>query len=317
MNKKMILSGPASYYFSICGTKNNPLFNSVFEYDYFCQLLANTENCELIAYVFSEHQAQWVMRCGRDANDVLDDIRAQMQELHFQLWHKHHPVISEDAKILLIDEDQFLTPLVMHLHRWPVKQKMVASPEVYAWSSDHHYRQATPPKWLHAQHMLKRLALQRNNAAARYQRVMQQPQDFDLAQAEHSSYQALASDKHISQHLERCHIQQHPAARIDYPQLRQQAEELVCDCLGISIEHAKNPRYRRQYHQVEPLSVWLLIQSGHAISDLVRVFDLDETIANSWMRSITATHPKTLLDKLEQRWFISSTPPTEVLAEAI
>jgi hypothetical protein len=62
-DKRMIINGAGTYYFKVHGAKDAPLFRSVFEYEYFKQVLAKEEDSELIAYVFSEYQTQWVMNC--------------------------------------------------------------------------------------------------------------------------------------------------------------------------------------------------------------------------------------------------------------
>ena len=305
MDKRMILNGAGTYYFKVQGAKDAPLFRSVFEYEYFRKLLEQESGCELIAYVFSEYQAQWVMHCTQDWQVVLDNLRAHMQELYFKLWHKHQQVISESADVIFIEEDKFLVPLVMELHYWPVREGLVAKPEVYPWSSDKDYRLAQPHnnlnRGLNCERMLKRLSKQRFNTTLRYERMMEQFEPLDINQAKNRLYQALASDAYITLHL-RGKPAKIPLSQEQVTSLRQQAEEHICKILGAPIEQVRHPRFRRQYFQVEPLTIWLLLKTNCTLEQLIFIFDLDETIIQGWLRSIPTQHPESFLTKLENTW---------------
>lgn len=305
MDKRMILNGAGTYYFKVHGSKDAPLFRSVFEYEYFKQMLAKEEGCELIAYVFSEYQAQWVMHCNQDWQVILDNIRAHMQELHFKLWHKHQQIISESAEVLLVEEDRYLVPLVMELHHWPVREGLVASPEVYPWSSDKLYRQSRYQKiqsnsGLASHRMLQRLAKQRFNSSVCYERMMEQVEPWSIENAKNRLYQALASDAYITLYLRnKKPTLAHTAEQIK--EMHQQAETLICEILGISFGQ-QQPRLKRQYYQVEPLILWLLLQSQCNTKQLSFIFDLDPTIIQGWVRSVPSLHPESLLTKIQQRW---------------
>jgi hypothetical protein len=306
MDKRMIINGAGTYYFKVHGAKGAPLFRSVFEYEYFKQVLVKEDGCELIAYVFSEYQAQWVMHCDQDWQMILENIRAHMQELHFKRWHKHQQILSESAEVLFVEEDRYLVPLVMELHNWPVREGLVASPAVYPWSSDALYRQpryqqVTSSSGIATQRMLHKLAKQRVNSSVCYERMMEQYEPWSIEGAKNRLYQALASDVFIALHLRRknpglVHTTEH------IKKMRQQAEALICHILGISVEQMQQPRFRRKNHQVEPLVLWLLMQSQCDIKQLTFVFDLDPVVVQAWLRSIPSIHPESLLTKLKQRW---------------
>jgi hypothetical protein len=306
MDKRMILNGAGTYYFKVHGAKDGPLFRSVFEYEYFKQMLVQEEGCELIAYVFSEYQAQWVMHCDQDWQVTLDNIRARMQELHFKLWHKHQQILSESAEVIFVEEDTYLIPLVMELHHWPVRNALVPSPEVYTWSSDSVYRQPLNQQeqiksGLASHRMLQRLAKQRFNSTTRYERMMEQLKPWSIEQAKNRLYQALASDAYITMYLRgKKPSLVHSTQQII--SMRKQAETLICDILGAPIEQIQHPRFRRQYYQVEPLTIWLLLQNQCEIHQLLLIFDLDETVTKGWLRSIPSLHPESLLTKIRQRW---------------
>lgn len=302
----MILNGPGTYYFKVHGAKDAPLFRSVFEYEYFKNLLAKEDGCELIAYVFSEYQAQWVMHCEQDWQVSLDNIRANMQEQYFKIWHKHQQILSESAEVVLIEEDRYLVPLVMEMHYWPVREGLIARPEVYPWSSDNFYRQSRYQQErsatkLASHRMLQRLSKQRHNSLVCYERMMEQFKPWSIDDAKNRLYEAIASDTYIAMYL-RNKKQQLSKTHQQIQDMHHQAETLVCNILGIPVEHIQQPRARRQYNQVEPLTFWLLLQSQCDIKQLAFIFDIDQTIIQGWERSIARHHPEPLLKKIQQRW---------------
>jgi hypothetical protein len=301
MDKRMILNGAGTYFFTVHSAKDAPLFRSVFEYEYFRKILAQETDCQLIAYVFSEYQASWVMRCEQDWQIVLDNIRAHMQELHFKLWHKHQQIISESADVVFVEEDRYLVPLVMELHHWPVRKGLVASPDVYPWSSDQYYRNYAQPSWLASHPMLKRMTKQRVNTALRYERMMEQFSPWSIEQSKNHLYQALASNAYITRHL-RNKKTPPKLSKEQIIDMRGQAERLICGFLGTPLEHVRYPRFRRQYYQVEPLTIWLLLQTNCSINQLTFIFDLDETIIQGWLRSLPSQHPESFLTRIQQAW---------------
>ena len=301
MDKRMILNGPGTYFFTVHGVKNTPLFRSIFEYEYFIKILAQEEDCQLIAYAFSEYQASWVMHCEQDWQIILDNIRSQMQELHFKLWHKHQQIISESADVIFIEEDRYLVPLVMELHHWPVRHGLVVSPDVYPWSSDQYYRDYAQPSWLASHRMLKRMSKQRTNTGLRYERMMEQFTPLDIDESKNHLYQALASNAYITQHL-RKKEQPTKLSKEQIVNMRGQAEKLICDFLGAPIDQVRYPRFRRQYYQVEPLTVWLLLQNNCTIDQLTAIFDLDKIVIQGWLRSLSNQHPESFLTRIQQSW---------------
>lgn len=301
MDKRMILNGAGTYFFTVRGAKDAPIFRSVFEYEYFRQILAQEKDCDLIAYVFSEYEVQWVMRCEQDWQVILDNLRAHMQELHFKLWHKHQQILSESADVIFVEEDRYLIPLVMEMHHWPVRAGLVASSDVYSWSSDKFYRKAKQPEWLASHRMLKRMTKQRFNTIMRYERMMEQFNPWNDEEAKHSLYKAYATSAYITLHLRK----KKPIDKLSEKQvinLREEAENLICSVLGAPIEHVRHPRFRRQYHQVEPLAIWLLLQTDCTAKQLSFIFDLDETIIQGWIRSLPNQHPEAFLTRIQQAW---------------
>lgn len=245
------------------------------------------------------------MHCNQDWQIILDNIRARMQEQHFKLWHKHQQIISESAEVLFVEEDTYLIPLVMELHHWPVRNGLVPCPAIYQWSSDQFYRHSKnlqqASSGLATHRMLQRLGKQRFNSTTRYERMMEQFEPWPIEQAKNRLYQALASDSYITMYL-RGKKPNLVHSNLQIISMRQQAEKLICDILGAPIEQIQHPRFRRQYYQVEPLTIWLLIESKCEIHQLTLMFDLDETVIQGWLRSISSVHPESLLTRIRQRW---------------
>ena len=301
MDKRMILNGAGTYFFTVRGAKDAPIFRSVFEYEYFRKILAQEKGCELIAYVFSEYEVRWVMHCEQDWQVILDNLRAHMQELHFKLWHKHQQILSESAEVIFVEEDRYLVPLVMEMHYWPVRKGLVASPDVYPWSSDHLYRNIKQPDWLARHRMLKRMTKQRCNTLVRYERMMEQFTPWDTEEVENPLYKAFASSAYIALHLRKKKtVDRFSEAQIIA--LRMEAEKLVTSILGNSVEQVKQPRSRRQYQHIEPLVMWLLSQTDCSIQQMSFTFDLDETIIQGWIRSLPNQHPESFLTRIQQAW---------------
>jgi hypothetical protein len=301
MDKRMILNGTGTYFFTVRGAKDAPIFRSVFEYEYFRNILAQEKGCELIAYVFSEYEARWVMRCEQDWQVILDNLRAHMQELHFKHWHKHQQILSESAEVIFVEEDRYLVPLVMEMHHWPVRKGLVASPDVYPWSSDKFYRDVKQPAWLASDRMLKRMTKQRSNTVMRYERMMEQFTPWNTEEAKNPLYKAFASNSYIALHLrKKKSVDRFSEAQIIA--LRAEAEKLISGVLGGSIEQVNQPRSRRQYNQIEPLAMWLLLETGCSIQQMSFIFDLDETILQGWIRSLPNQHPESFLIRIKQAW---------------
>lgn len=301
MDKRMILNGAGTYFFTVRGAKDAPIFRSVFEYEYFRKILVQEKGCQLIAYVFSEYEVRWVMRCEQDWQIILDNLRAHMQELHFKLWHKHQQILSESAEVIFVEEDRYLVPLVMEMHYWPVRKGLVASPDVYPWSSDHLYRNIKQPDWLASDRMLKRMTKQRCNTLVRYERMMEQFTPWNTEEAKNSLYKAFASSAYIALHLRK----KKPVDNFSDTQiisLRMEAEKLITSILGNSVEQAKQPRSRRRYHQIEPLVMWLLSQTDCSIQQMSFTFNLDETIIQGWIRSLPNQHPESFLTRIQKAW---------------
>lgn len=306
----MTLHGPGTYYFSVTGAKDQPIFYSVFEYRYAEQILANLNGTRLIAYVFNANEIQCVLHCQRDWTEVIDDVHQAFDAMHERCWQRRHQALSDQSTVLLVDDSAYLVELVLQLHRWPVLQRLVASADLYPWSSDRYYRQPHPPTWLDSRSMLNWLCHSRRNQAQHYCDVMQQPAraTLNLLSGNHPMYQALARDEFIQRFLRKEALSQSARSAEEVRRLFEDACQLVSQRLGVAVEQMCNPLNRRDFHRLMPIVVWLLRERGIHYDDIARLVGEDEERLQLWLRNLPADHQPPLLNTLMQLW---SPPPPE------
>ncbi len=304
METKMTLHGPGVYYFAIGGVKDNPIFNSVFEFEYGIHALANLTGTRLIAYHLETDQLQCVLRCERDWSEVFDDLQRAFEHLHERCWGKRKAILSDQGVVLLIDEQAYLANLVLELHRLPVIQKRVVDASLYPWSSDHLYRQKNPPAWIETDAALNLLCNTHHNRHERYAAVMAQPakSTLDLRQGNHGLYQALARDVFIDRHLKRSALVQSQRTREDSRHLFDDACQLVAEFFSISKEDLQDSSQRRQFNRLMPIVVYLLRDRGLYYDDITRLIGEDEDRLQLWLRNLEADHAPTLIHRIMQRW---------------
>jgi REP element-mobilizing transposase RayT len=75
-------------------------------------------------------------------------------------------------KAYLVDCERYLGALIQYIHLNPVRAGLVDRPELYAWSSERHYRRGGGPEWLDVDFVLRRFAPSRSSACAAYRRWM-------------------------------------------------------------------------------------------------------------------------------------------------
>lgn len=316
METKMTLHGAGTYYFSVHGAKDQAIFHSVFEFEYGIEILSSVQRTQLLAYVVDEQQMQFVLQSERDWTEVMDDIQIAFDDLYERCWHKRKQVLSDQGVVMLVDEQAHLVDLVIQLHRWPETTKLVADASLYPWSSDHHYRDLNPPAWIRVEPMLNLLCNSRHNRAQRYQSVMQQPQnkDLDLAHGSHPTYQALARDGFVNQHLKKQALVQSARSEEDLRRLFEDACQLVAERFNITSESLNDRHNRRQFHRLMPVVVWLLQERGAHLDDITKLVGEDEERLQLWLRNLPADHSPELLQKLEALW---SPMPLSALKEPI
>lgn len=304
MQTKMTLHGAGIYYFAVTGAKDQPIFQSVFEFGYGLEILSSLRGARLMAYVLEESRMQFVLRCQRDWTEVMDDIQAAFDAMHERCWNKRRQTLSDQGVVLLVDEQAYLRDLVMQLHDWPRRSGLVASADLWPWSSDRYYRQPQPPKWLDTESMLNLLAHSRRNRSQHYIDVMQKPvtTQLDLNHGTHPLYQALARDMWVDQHLKREALVQSAYSKDDIRRLYDDACQLVARQFELALDDLLDRGQRRRFHHLMPLVVWLMNERGISVEAIAPLVDEDEFRLQLWLRNLPADHTDNVRSKLLNLW---------------
>lgn len=300
----MPLHGAGVYYFALTGAKEQPIFQSVFEYEYALEILSSLRDTRLLAFVLDDHLIQCVLRCQRDWTEVLDDMHSAFDALHERCWNKRRQVLSAQATVLLIDEHACLSDLILQLHDWPRYTGKVADANLWPWSSDRWYREPQPPAWIDTESMLNLLAHSRRNRSQHYAAVMQQPigEKFDLRNGNHPQYLALARDMFIGRHVQEEARIEAAYTRADVQRLFGEACELVALQFGLSVADLQDKNQRRRFHHLMPLVIWLLHERHVPMDEMARCVDEDEVRLQLWLRNLPADHTDNIRHQLIRRW---------------
>ena len=311
MQTKITLHGAGVYYFSVTGAKDQPVFQSVFEFDYAVKILAEIAQTRLLAYVLEEQRMQFVLRCERDWTSVMDDIQTAFDSMHERCWHKRRQLLSDQGVVLMVDEQAFLTDLVMQLHDWPKRSGLVASAELWPWSSDQYYRMDNPPAWIDTESMLNLLSHSRRNRAQHYIDVMKQPvtATLDLDHGSHPVYQALARDRWVDQHMKKEALTQSAYSSDDIRRLFDDACQLVARQFDITVTELCDSLQRRRYNHLMPLVVWLLRERGISLEAIAPLAEEEEDRLQLWLRGVPADHTENVRRKLLALWSPEGIPP--------
>jgi len=313
----MTLHGGGVYYFSVSGAKDQPVFQSVFEFDYGRKILSGIPQSRLLAYVLEEKRMQFVLRCERDWTSVMDDIQTAFDNMHERCWNKRRQLLSDQGTVLLIDEQIYLTDLIMQLHDWPRRNGLVASADMWPWSSDRYYRLDNPPAWIDTESMLNMLAHSRRNRAQHYIDVMQQPvtSQLDLQHGNHPVYQALARDQWVDQHMKKEALIQSAYSKEDIRRLYADACELVARQFDLSVAELTDKLHRRRFHHLMPLVIWLLRERGVSLEVIAPLMDEEEDKLQLWLRGVAADHTENVRNKLLNLWAPDNTASARNTAE--
>lgn len=309
-NRQKTLHGPGIYYFRLTGARQQPIFRSVFEYNYAAKLLSNVEGSTLLAYVFFDHEIHCVLDCQRDWPGIIDDIRDEFTDQHERLWEAHKAVISEEVSPVLVDEQACLADLIITLHQLPVSRNLVPDASMYSWSSDHHYRSLNPPGWIDCGRMLNQVCQTRHNRSLRYESLMNTTHvtQLNLNKSDHPEFLLFGRPALAEKQQARAEMNQPGRSANELKRLRDDALQLIAGRFGITLESLQDSSFRRQYQRLMPLVAWLLEKrqlSNETIADLL---DEDEGTIPLWLRGIPADHPQSLLDKLSALWSPADSP---------
>ncbi|MGB1091946.1 MAG: hypothetical protein ACPGYX_07465, partial [Oceanobacter sp.] len=199
METLMPLHGPGIYYLDLPGTRKQPVFRSVFEYEYGLNILAHLSDTQLIAWLFTPDRIRCVVETRQEWPELINEIQSQFADQHEVIWRKHQMVISEQSKAFAV-EPKRLVELVLQLHRTPVYEGLVPDAQLFQWSSDQVYRSQECPDWLARERMLNQLSGNRHRQIHHYADAMEScpPPSLDLVRGTDSVYQVIGGSKFIA-----------------------------------------------------------------------------------------------------------------------
>lgn len=299
-----LLHGPGIYYFRLSGTRQQPIFRSVLEYDYGTRILSQVSGTTLLAYTLFDNEIHCVMDCKRDWPEIIEEIRNAFADQHERVWEASRAVISEEVRPVLIDENVALVSLIVTLHYLPVQRQLLPDASMYPWSSDHYYRSLNTPDWLDCGRALNQLCQTRHNRALRYASLMDAPHEhlIHLEQSDHETYllfgRAALADKQIA----RAGLKEPERSESELQRLTDDAIKLISDRFGVTSESLQDRHFRRQYQRLMPLVAWLLTQRQLNHETVANLLREDDAVIPLWLRGISADHPQSLLDKLQSLW---------------
>ncbi|MEN9464002.1 MAG: hypothetical protein RL217_183 [Pseudomonadota bacterium] len=302
MTTKLNPQGTGLYYFAFTGMKGQPIFHSVFEYEYARLALAQLRSASLLAYVLDTHSIQCVLRVQNEPQDALHEIHNAFDNFHEKCWNKRRALLAEQATVLKVDERAYLVDLILQLHDWPRYSGKVADARLWPFSSDRYYRQNQPPAWLDTEAMLNLLAHSRRNRHQHYEQVMSQPigNKLDLQNGNHPDIYALARPTFFQSEIAAAAAQTRSFAEVS--RLFQDACTLVARHFSLTSADIQDKAQRRRFHQLMPLVVWLLRERNIPFDDIAKLTEEDETRLELWLRNLPADHSPHTRQKLLASW---------------
>lgn len=302
MTTKLPPQGAGIYYLAFTGMKGQPIFHSVFEYEYARQALAQLPSASLLAYVLDSHIIQCVLRIANEPQDVVHEIHRAFDHFHEQCWNKRRAVLAEQATLLKVDEPAYLVELILQLHDWPRYSGKVADASLWPFSSDCHYRSPQPPAWLDTESMLNLLTHSRHNRHRHYEQVMSQPigNKLDLQNGNHPDLYALARPQFSQANITELTPSKRNLSEVS--RLFQDACALVARHFSLTTADIQDKSQRRRFHQLMPLVVWLLRERNIPFDDIAKLTDEDETRLELWLRNLPADHSAHTRQKLLASW---------------
>jgi REP element-mobilizing transposase RayT len=174
---------------------------------------------------------------------------------------QHGHLFTGPYRALLVDGDEYLTQLVRHIHRAPLRARLVTQVEEYRWSSHRAYLSFTVVPWLTVQTTLHRFGRERNRARAAYRAFVAE----EVSEAEVASFESsrprvppiIGSESFVS-------------SRLGPRSQPQQVESLnrlitsVARTLGVSREDVVSVSRRRHLSLARAVITWHATRSGLA-----------------------------------------------------
>jgi REP element-mobilizing transposase RayT len=154
------------------GNERRPLFRDDADREKYLDLLAEAcgkHDARVLAYCLMPNHVHLAMQTGAvPVSRVVHDVHSRYA-LYFNRRHDRSGHLFQGRfQGLLVDRDAYLLEVVRYIHRNPVKARLAARPEDFAWSSHGAYLGSAPP-WLAVGEALSQLAGSRPRARRLFQ----------------------------------------------------------------------------------------------------------------------------------------------------
>jgi REP element-mobilizing transposase RayT len=182
----------AVVYVVVRGRKEAALLTEQRDFERFQSLVGRALvrcRARLLAYCWLPNAAHLVIRLS----DVsLETLMRHVCGPYSRYLHQerglHGPVYQSRYRVVVIDADLYLLPLLRYVHVMPVAAGLCLDPSDYPWTSHRAYRNGERIPWLAKAEVLAALELRDRNVARAYRALMSEPQHAWIAtQFEHGS----------------------------------------------------------------------------------------------------------------------------------
>ena len=133
------------------GNERRPLFRDDADRERYLDLLAEAcgkHDARVLAYCLMPNHVHLAMQTGSvPVSRVVHDVHSRYALYFNRRYDRSGHLFQGRFQGLLVDRDAYLLEVVRYIHRNPVKARLAARPEDFAWSSHGAYLGSAPP-WL-------------------------------------------------------------------------------------------------------------------------------------------------------------------------
>jgi len=208
MTAKQRLDLPhALYYVELKSNGQRTLFPDRSLFGEFVQLLSKLQSdtgSKVLGYSLLQGSIHLVLEAGEQGIQfTAQTLEQQYTQIYNDFHARHGSVFHKYTPCVLLEPRQYLAPVIKQIHEFPVQQGLVATPDIYPWSSHNNYTGNHPLTWLYTSRLLNQLSQQRASKIRRYELFMRAEShgNLELAQGNHATYRALASTDYIDKLL--------------------------------------------------------------------------------------------------------------------
>ena len=157
------------------GNEGRPLFREDADRERYLELLAEASarhGARVLAWCLMPNHVQLAIRSGAvPVSRVVHDLHARYAQYFNRRHDRTGHLFQGRFQGLVIDRDAYLLEVVRHIHRTPVKARLVARPEEFPWSSHRAYL-GSAPAWLDTAEALALLSPSRPKARRLFQELV-------------------------------------------------------------------------------------------------------------------------------------------------